>query len=340
MKGVVLLGDRRAAVRDFADPDPGHGEVRVAMRETGICGSDLHVYRRSAQELSGSAHRIPGHEPSGVVDAVGPGVERVQIGDRVCVNHYRSCGYCRQCAAGKFQWCRSARGYGGPVDGSHADYILADERNCVSLPHSVSFADGAFVACAGGTAYAALRKLDVSVGDSLVVFGLGPVGLSGVLVGKAMGARVVGVDVIAERVELARRIGADTALQADGADLVSRIAEACGPEGPGHAFEASGSSEGRRNAVACLRRGGKAVFCGVGSVEATLNPTEIISRELVLMGSFVLSLPLSYELVSFLEQRRVSFESLVTHRFPITDGAEAYRVADESKTGKVLLVSS
>jgi propanol-preferring alcohol dehydrogenase len=335
MKGVVFLGDRRVAVKEFPVPDPGPGEALVKMEATGICGSDLHVYRRRECD----PNRIPGHEPSGTVAAIGEGVENVRVGDRVCVNHYRSCGHCRFCASGYFQWCRSARGYGGPVDGSHAEYLIADERNCVPLPESVSFGDGAFIACAGGTAFSALKKLGVSGETTLAVFGLGPVGLSGVLIGKAMGGTVIGVDVIPERVELARRIGADIAVDATKEDPVSVLRDVSTPDGCDLAFEASGSTSGRQNAVKSLRRGGRAVFCGVGSTEATLNPTDIIGRELTLMGSFVISLGMSYEMAQFLAAKKVSFDPLVTHRFPFGEGVEAYRVADESRTGKVLFVA-
>lgn len=340
MKGVVFLGDRRAVVKEFPVPEPGRGEVLVKMEATGICGSDLHVYRQRAEHFAGRPERIPGHEPSGTVVAVGEGVEHVRIGSRVCVNHYRSCGHCKFCASGYFQWCRSARGYGGPIDGSHAEYLIADERNCVPLLEGVSFADGAFVACAGGTAYSALKKLGVSGETTLAVFGLGPVGLSGVLLGKAMGGKVIGVDVVPERIELARQVGADVVVDATQEDPVNVLCEVASPDGCDLVFEASGSQEGRQNAVKSLRRGGKAVFCGVGSPEPDLNLTEIIGRELTLMGSFVIPLGMSYELVQFLAAKRLSFEPLVTHRFPFEAGAEAYRVADASRAGKVLFVSA
>ena len=101
MKGLVFLGDRKAAIKDFPDPEPGFGEVLIRMKATGICGSDLHVYRRQ----EGREDRIPGHEPSGVIEAIGEGVERIKVGDRVCINHYLGCGHCVHCAAGYFQWC-------------------------------------------------------------------------------------------------------------------------------------------------------------------------------------------------------------------------------------------
>ena len=336
MKGVIFLGNRRAIVKDFPEPEPGFGEALVRMKATGICGSDLHIYRLSPDLFQGRENRIPGHEPSGVVEAIGEGVNQIKVGDRVCINHYRSCGHCKHCAAGYFQWCPECRGYGGPIDGSHADFVLADERNCVVMPQSVSFTDGAFIACAGGTAYSAMKKLNVSGNTTLAVFGLGPVGLSGVLLAKAMGGYVIGVDVIDERIELAKQIGADVAINAQKEETFDVIREIAGADGCDLAFEASGSPSGRINAVRCLRRGGKAAFVGIGNNEPVINPTEIINRELTLMGSYVLPLQQSYDLINFLDRRNLSFAPIVTHQFSIAAGAEAYQIADDSRSGKVV----
>jgi len=334
MKGVVFTGNRGCRIKEFPDPEPGPGEVLVRMKATGICGSDLHVLRAA----KGDSDRIPGHEPSGVIEKLGEGVKNVKVGDRVSVYHYLGCGHCQYCSSGMLMWCRRARGYGGPIDGSHADFVIADERNCVPLLDSVSFIDGAFIACAGGTAYSAMRKLQVSSHDTLAVFGLGPVGLSGVIVGKAMGAKVIGVDIVDERVQLALKVGADAAVNAQGENPVSAIRDFAGGEGAHLAFEASGSAEGRSNTVACLGRGGKAVFCGAGSSEKVINPADLIGRQLTLMGSFVLTLGLAWDLVDFTARHKLPFEKAVTHRFPIDKAHEAYTLADEGKTGKVVFV--
>lgn len=338
MKGVVFLGDRECCVKDFPVPTPGYGEVLVRMKATGICGSDLHLYHISKEKALQRGDRIPGHEPSGIVESIGEGVNNIKVGMRVSVYHYLGCGHCNQCAKGNMKWCRNARGYGGPIDGSHADYVIADERNCVLLPDEVSFIDGAFIACPAGTAYSAMRKLSVSSHDTVAVFGLGPVGLSGVIIAKAMGGKVIGVDIVDERVDLAMKVGADVAVNATAEDPVSAIRSFSGGEGASLAFEASGSAEGRANIVACLRRGGKAVFCGAGTDEKVINPGALIGRELTLMGSFVLSLGLAWDLVDFTAQHNLPFEKTVTHRFSIEDAPEAYRLFDAGRTGKVMFV--
>jgi len=334
MRAVVFLGDRDCEVRELPDPEPGPGEVRVKMMATGICGSDLHLYRRDKAWAASRGDRVPGHEPCGVVHALGDGVTHVSEGDRVTVYHYRGCGYCSQCAAGNLMWCDSARGYGGPIDGSHADYVITDERNCVKLPDAVSFVDGAFVACPAGTAYASMAKLDVREGDDVAVFGLGPVGLSGVLIAKSMGARVIGVDINRVRLDLARDIGIDAAVGAEA--VTDAVREFTGSDGVGLAFETSGSPQGRQDIVASLRRAGKAVFVGIGNDERVVNPGMLVGKQLTLMGSFVLPLWMTWELLTFVEQRNCTFEELVTHRYPIEDAPEAYRTFDAGSTGKVV----
>lgn len=336
MKGVVFLGDRECCVKEFPDPVPGPGEVRVKMIATGICGSDLHLYHMSKEQAEKRGNRIPGHEPCGIVDSVGHGVKKVKEGDRVTVNHYLGCGYCRQCAAGNLMWCSERRGYGGPIDGSHADFIIADERNCVPMPDSMSFIDGAFIACPGGTAYSSMQKLDIRAGDTVAVFGLGPVGLSGVVLAKALGGKVIGVDIVDERTELARKLGADAVVNAQNADPIKAIRDFTGATGAALAFEASGSPKGRSDIVSCLRPGGKAVFVGAGSSEKVVNPGQLIGSQLTLMGSFVIPLWMTWEMVDFLNAQNISFEGIVTHRFSIDDAPEAYRIFDEGKTGKVV----
>ena len=337
MKGVVFLGERRCAVKDFPRPEAGPGQVLVRMKWAGICGSDLHVYRELTKEAAQErGDRVPGHEPSGVVEQIGEGVKQIEVGDRVSVYHYLGCGRCKYCAQGYLQWCSKTKGYGGPVDGAHADFILTDERNCIHLPDPLTFGDGAFIACAGGTAYSALKKLAPTSGETVAVFGLGPVGMSGVLLAKAMGTRVIGLDIAEERLELAQKLGADEVVDAAQDDVAAALRRVTDGEGIDAALEASGSTEGRRNIVTSLRRGGRAVFLGVGSTEAVINPTAIIGSQLTLMGSFVLPLWMSWELVQFLVDHKLSFEPAVTHRFAIEQADEAYRLSELGTTGKVV----
>src|SRR5688500_14707919 len=219
MRGAVFLGNREVELRSFPDPTPGPGEVVIEMKASGMCGSDLKFYRGAPGEaqkalgLGGNAEPfIAGHEPCGVVVARGPGVSEREAptGQRVLDHHYAGCGACTHCRLGWSQLCRAGLTvYGVTAHGGHAGYLHVPVRTLVSLPEELSFAEGAAVACGTGTAYAALRRMRIAGGDTLAVFGQGPVGLSATLLGAAMGARVIAVVTSPERLQLGRQFCAD-----------------------------------------------------------------------------------------------------------------------------------
>ena len=175
MRGLVFLGERKVELREFADPRPGPGEVVVAIRASGMCGSDLRPYEQ------GQSSYVTGHEPCGVVAERGPAVTEQQapLGQRVMVHHYWGCGMCKHCRIGYTQMCvHGAKVMGFSANGGNAPYLLAPASSLVPLPDELSFAEGAAIACGTGTAYSALKRLDVSGRDTLAIFGQGPVGLA------------------------------------------------------------------------------------------------------------------------------------------------------------------
>lgn len=335
MRGVVLLGNRQVEVREFPKPEAGPGEVVVRLKAAGLCGSDLHLYRQSAEIRAGN-DTIPGHEPSGIVESIGPGVTNVRVGDRVAVYHYRGCGHCQYCLGGHIMWCPERRGYGGPIHGADADFILTDARNCLPLPPELDFVHGAMMACAAGTAFAAITKLQISGKDTIVIFGQGPVGLMGTIMAKAMGGRVIAVEPIQERRELALSVGADEVLDPLDNNVIKAIYQLTRGEGADCTFETSGSTAGQTGAVDCLRLGGKAIFVGFGNQEKTLQPAQFIGRQLTLMGSFVMPIHQYWDLARFVIDRGLPLEDTVTHRFPIDEAEHAFALFDSGKTGKVV----
>lgn len=340
MKGIVFRGNRTCELRQFPLPDVGPTQVRIRIMATGICGSDLSVYRAPA-----AREGISGHEPSGIVDAVGPGVVGLAPGDRVTVHHHQGCGTCPVCAHGDYVAClRKVGVYGVQIPGSFAEYMAAEERNCVLLPDSVSFIDGAFMACVGGTAYAALLRLEAKTHDILTVSGLGPVGLSCVTLGHAMGCQVVGVDTLPHRLELGRQCGCTTVINAAEQDVpaaVSAFSHMVGTSpfpGSDLLIETSGATAARRAMIPSLRRGGKAAIVGVGSTEEVINPSSIHGKACTLLGSVVYTIGWMWDLAAFLERSGTSFEPAVTHRFSLEDGQEALRTADQCAGGKVVIL--
>ena len=240
MKGAVFLGAREVELREFPDPVPGDDEVVLEIKASGMCGSDLMVYRASPETVDtddNGEYFIGGHEPCGVVVAKGANVTSpiAAEGSRVMPHHYLGCGVCSECNAGWSQLCpEGSIGYGWNAHGGHARYMKTAARTLVPLPESLSFAAGAAISCGTGTAYAALKRIGLAEGQTLAVFGQGPVGLSATLFGADMGARVIAVDVEPKRLELARGFGADETLDATGDDTVEAIKTLTAGHGGGH----------------------------------------------------------------------------------------------------------
>src|SRR5437870_6493660 len=262
MRGVVFLGGRKLELREFPDPTPGAGEVVVAMKASGMCGSDLHPYRavgNAAAALGlggGGGPIVAGHEPCGVVAARGAGVSEADAptGQRVMVHHYKGCGRCKHCRVGWAQLCRQGIVvYGMTGHGGHAAYMTVPAFTLVPLPDSLSFEEGAAIACGTGTAYMALKRLDVSGRDTLAVYGQGPVGLSATMLATAMGARVIAIDVGAERLALASEYGAAETIDASKDDPVARVLAQTHDEGAETALDCTGNAKARQQAVQSAR---------------------------------------------------------------------------------------
>lgn len=336
MRGVVLTGDRGVDIREFPDPSPGPGQVVVRLKTAAICGSDLHTYTAPREHLAKRTPVIQGHEPSGIVEAIGEGVTEVRPGDRVTVYHYLGCGKCQQCSSGMIQWCRQTQGLGTHVHGGDADLLLVDERNALKLPTELSFIDGAAIACIAGTTFSAFSKINPSGTDTLAVFGLGPVGLTGVMFGKAMGARVIGIGRRRIRLDLARRLGADEVIDIDETPEVARALMDLTGRGADLAYETSGSVAAFRAMIQGLRRGGKAVCVAGVKFDEPFHMGGLIGKQLTIMGSFVMPLGMYDDLVRFMIRHRLHFEPMVTHRFALDDAPEAFRLFDSGECGKVI----
>jgi len=188
MKGVVFLGDRKLELREFPDPTPGPRDVILEIKASGMCGSDLHNYRAPAHApgtvtggIKREAGMIAGHEPCGIVAAVGSGVteKEARVGQRVMDHHYDGCGNCKHCRAGWTQMCLAGTVvYGSGGHGGHAKYMKVPVSTLVPLPDALSFVTGAAISCGTGTAWGALRRINLQGGETIAIFGQGPVGLS------------------------------------------------------------------------------------------------------------------------------------------------------------------
>ena len=343
MRGVLLPGDRRVEIKEFPVPEPGHGQVLLKMKASSICGSDIRAIYREHLGHGPEAYQnvIAGHEPCGQIVKLGPGCKRFREGDRVVVYHISGCGVCWDCRQGYMISCTSPlrAAYGWQRDGGHADYLLAEENTCIPLPDTLSYVDGALVACGFGTVYEALSRVRVAGQDRVLITGLGPVGMAAGLVAKAMGAyQVIGVDIAQPRLELARKVEAVDQVVVAGNRATEHIAELTDGLGCEVSIDCSGSPAGRLTALQGTRRWGRCAMVGEGNrVDFDVSQT-IIHNQITIYGSWVTSLGHMEELVEKLVAWQLKPEVIVTHRFPLESAAEAYRIADEGQSGKVCLV--
>ncbi|MBV9577842.1 MAG: zinc-binding dehydrogenase [Chloroflexi bacterium] len=335
MRGLVFLGEQQVELREFPDPKPGPGEVVVAMRASGMCGSDLRPYQR------GQSRFVTGHEPCGVVAERGPGVTETQapIGQRVMVHHYWGCGMCKHCRVGYTQMCeQGSRVMGSSADGGNASYLLAPATSLVPLPAELSFAEGAAISCGTGTAYSALKRLAVSGRDTLAIFGQGPVGLAATQLATAMGARVIAVDPLGERRELASRLGAAATIDSSAGDPVAAIRAQTDGEGADATLDCTGNAEARANCAKAARPWGRACFVGEqGTATFDMTP-DVIHKQLTMYGSWTFSTVLLAECARFAVDRQIPLGDVFTESFTIDEGEAAFRKFSAREMGKGVFV--
>ncbi len=350
MKGVVFTGDRKLEIREFPDPTPGPRDVIIEIKASGMCGTDLHQYRAPTKTVGAAtsgikrqAGSIAGHEPCGVIAAVGTGVteQEARVGQRVMDHHYDGCGVCKHCSDGWTQMCLDGTTvYGSGGHGGHAKYMKVPVHTIVPLPDALSFVTGAAISCGTGTAWGALKRLSLQGGETLAIFGQGPVGLSATQLAKAMGARVIALDVSPERREMAKNFGADEVIDARSNDPVEVIHDLTHGEGAHKTLDCSSSPEARAAAVRSTRSWGTACYVGEGGqVTFDVSP-DLIRRQISLVGSWTFSKQGQAACAEFVADNNVDVEKLFTHRWALDQAEEAYKLFDTQTTGKAVILPS
>jgi threonine dehydrogenase-like Zn-dependent dehydrogenase len=339
VRALRYAGEREVVCQDRQDPRPAPNEVLIQMKACGICGSDLHVYRHPGADFLGTG-RVPGHEPAGIIAEVGSEVRDWSVGDRVTAYFRLICGTCYYCRTGHSNVCINRRGsYGvglGTADGADAEYMVVDASLLFRVPEDFSLEDAAIVACQGGTAYYPLTRLGASGQDVLIVSGLGPVGLLTTLFGSRMGAEVVGIDPSADRRALAESLGARKTFDPTTGPIVEQV-RAEYPEGADKLVEASGAGAAHEVIGSLLRPLGMAALVGLGSSDFKMPLGQIVHREIIVFGTSIFPTSQYDEIWRFCRRHAIAPSQVVTHRFALEQGAEAFRLADTASTGKVCL---
>lgn len=344
MLAAYLPGNSTVVMKEIPVPTPGPGQVLVKTKASTICGSDIRAIYREHLGKGPEAYqnKVAGHEPCGQIVQCGPDMKRFKEGDRVILYHISGCGVCNDCRRGYMISCTSPMraAYGWQRDGGMAEYILADEKDCVFLPEELSYVDGAQVACGFGTVYEGLEKIGISGKDAVLVVGLGPVGLAALMLAKALGAnKLVGVDTVQERCDIAKKLGLADAVYLAGPDTLAKVkAETHSGEGFEKTVDCSGNTHGRQLAIRATRKWGKNVMIGEGgTVEFNPSP-DIIHDQISIHGSWVTNTWRMEELVELLVRWNIHPEDLVQHRFELKDADKAFDLMNGGKCGKVAVV--
>ena len=318
MRAAVFTGRGGALeIAEIPTPEPGPGELRVRVAACGLCHTDLHYLDHGTPTFK-TPPLVLGHEISGRVDRVGPGVAGWSEGEPVLLPAVLSCGSCPLCRAGRENICENSRMFGNHIDGGFAEHVIAPARDVFRLPPELPLAESAIIADALTTPFhAVVRRGRVVAGDWVVVLGCGGVGLNLVQIAAAVGARVVAVDLAADKLEWARRLGAEIVVDASREERVDKTVRRVTAGGADIAFEAVGKPATQERAFDCVRLGGRLVLVGYSPEAMTFNSGRAMFREIEVTGSLGCR-PVDYPRVLELARRgRVKVAELVTHRVPL-----------------------
>lgn len=335
MRGIAFTGDCRIDFITVPDPAPGPGEVVLDVKASGMCGSDLHYYRASA--ASANPGVIRGHEPCGVVAAVGPGVTGpfARVGARVMVHHYHGCTACTQCRSGWPQMCCDVPMvvYGTDEHGAHAPYIKVPASTLIHLDDRLSYAAGAAISCGTGTAWGAFDRMGLTGRDTLAVFGQGPVGLSATMLGKALGAKVIALDIDQDRLARAKAFGADVVINSRDGNVPDAVREVTGGRGASMVLETSGAAQANHDALRTAAPWGTVGLVGIGS-ELKFNLGELLRRQLRIIPSWTMSIQGQKACADFIIEHGLDVDALFTDEWTLDQAVVAYEKFNRQSGGK------
>lgn len=314
-------------------PQPGKGEVQISMHAVGICGSDVHYWKKGRiGDFILTAPMVLGHESSGIVSAVGEGVTHLKIGDRVAIEPGHGCRMCDFCKEGRYNLCPDMKfAATPPYDGSLCRYYVHPADFCFKLPDHVSFEEGALLEPLS-VAVHACQRAGVSIGSKVLICGAGPIGLVNLMTAKACGASKVTVtDIDKGRLNKAKELGADFVIKVDpkkdSKDLANKVIDSMGPAD--QTIECSGAEASFHAAIYATKSGGTLVVVGMGKPAVNFPIVDALVREVDIRGIFryVNCYPKALALVA---SGAVNVKPLVTHHFKLEESLAAF---ETSRTG-------
>ncbi len=324
-------------MEDVPVPEPGPNDVLIKVVRSAICGTDLHISRWDAWS---EAHVKPpvtiGHEFAGVVEAWGEGVSGVTKGEVVSGEGHIVCGVCRNCRAGRRHLCRDTVGVGVNYDGAFAEYISLPASNVWYAGDSVPLDVLACFDPLGNATHAAL-SFDV-IGEDVLITGAGPIGIMSAAIARHNGARyVVITDVNEYRLELARKVGVDLAVNVREGSIEDAQAKLGMREGFDVGLEMSGNPDALRSMLANMRHGAGVALLGILPPDTAIDWDRVIFGSLVVKGIYGREMFETWYKMTSMLQSGLGIDCVLTHRFPVDRFPEAFEVMGSGRCGKVIL---
>jgi alcohol dehydrogenase len=337
MKATVFHAPEDIRVEEVERPRPGPGDALIRVTLTTICGTDVHIVKGEYPVAPGLTI---GHEPVGVIEALGEGVTGYELGERVLVGAITPCGQCNACLSGHLSQCGHGSGYeaiggwrfGNTINGAQAEYLLVPnaQANLAPIPDDVTDEQAVLLADIASTGFSGAESGGVKIGDTVVVFAQGPIGLCATAGARLMGATtIIGVDSDPVRLAASRRMGADLTLDFTRVDVIEEVRRVTGGRGADVAIEALGTQGTFENALRCLRPGGTLSSLGVYSGKLQV-PYDAFAAGLGDHRIVTTLCPGGKErmgrLLRAVQSGRFDPTPLLTHRYPLAEIGEAYRI--------------
>lgn len=335
MKKAVIFGDQKAGIVEVPDPKPKEDWVVVKVHATAMC-TEYKTF------VAGGSADVIGHEGAGEVVEVAQPCSGIEVGDRVVILPQTSCGICEYCLTGDWIYCEnniSHEDFMGTKEGSgtFAQYVVKPSWLLKKIPDAVSYEHATMIIDSVGTTYGGLQRIGVCAFDTILITGLGPVGLGAVLNSRFRGARVIGVEPVSWRRERARRLGAEVVLDPADDDLLAEIKKLAGGRGVDCAMDCSGTVQAERLCLDAVRRRGRVAFIGESSKDLTVRASrDFISKGLTLIGNWCWSMN---DLPGILQviQESPSIDQLISHVMPLDRIQDAFELLATGECAKVVL---
>lgn len=324
-------------MEEVSIPECGTNDVRIKITHTAICGSDLHIYKWDEwAQRTVPTPLVTGHEFCGIVEEIGPGVTHYKPGDRVSGEGHITCGYCRNCRAGKRHLCHKTVGVGIQRDGAFAEYLVIPESNVWPIHEDIPSEIAAFLDPFGNAVHTALSY--EMVGEDVLITGAGPIGIMAVAVCKFVGARnVVITDVNDYRLELARKLGATKTINVSQENIKDSYSDLNMTNGFDVGLEVSGNPSAFKDLLAHMYNGGRVALLGLLPESTQINWDEIIFKGLHVKGIYGREMYETWYKMTQMLRSGLDISEVLTHRYPVDQFQDAFDVISSGQCGKVVL---